>query len=297
MVYIGKKINPDDLLGKQFGRLTVKSYAGKKGWDHYYLCNCQCGAEKIILRRSLLSGKSKSCGCSNKESRTDRNAIIGQKFGRLTVCSFSHNDTKTQWYKCQCDCGNIVIEQKSHLMHYTNITCGNCTKVIIEGDYLRYICRNGESFIFDREDLSIIEQHRWCMIEGYPSCNYKNKTVKLHRILLVAKENEIVDHINGDTHDNRRRNLRIATHADNARNCKIQSTNKVGYKGVHRTKNGEKYYSIISCNGKAHRLGIFDTPEDAARAYDMAARYYFGKFACVNFPLPGEQGCRRNQTA
>ena len=295
---MGKKINPGDIIGGQFGKLTVKEYVGNRKWEHYYLCKCQCGNEKVILRRSLLRGVSKSCGCSNKKPRIDRNSIVGEKFGRLTVCAFSHNDAKALWYHCRCDCGNTVVEQKSHLIHYPNITCGDCTKVVVEYDHMRYFCKDGSSFIFDTEDLPIVRAHRWCIIDGYASCNYEGKTVKLHRLLMNAKGDDIIDHINGNTLDNRKSsNLRIATRKDNSRNCKIYSTNAVGFKGVHRTKNGGKYYSLITHNGKAHRLGIFDTDEDAARAYDTAARYYFGEFACVNFPQPGEQGCRRNQTA
>ena len=52
----------------------------------------------------------------------------------------------------------------------------------------------------------------------------------------------------------------------------------------------KSYY--INKDGVRESLGHYDTPEDAARAYDEAARFYFGKFACVNFPHPGEQGCR-----
>ncbi len=99
-----------------------------------------------------------------------------------------------------------------------------------------------------------------------------------------------VDHINGDGLDNRRRNLREATHALNMRNKRLYRNNTSGFKGVFRnTEKGRAWGARIRLDGRTRRLGNYDTPEDAARAYDAAARKLFGEFGAFNFPLPGER--------
>lgn len=96
-----------------------------------------------------------------------------------------------------------------------------------------------------------------------------------------------VDHRNGDGLDCRRENLRAATHADNGRNAPKRAHNTSGFKGVRRR--ARRWASYIRVAGRFHHLGYHDTPEAAARAYDDAARRYFGAFACVNFPGSGER--------
>ncbi len=117
----------------------------------------------------------------------------------------------------------------------------------------------------------------------------------LHRIIMERMigrrlhSKEFVDHINHDKLDNRRENLRLATHQQNKWNTKKPSsrtdtpfTSK--YKGVSLFKKNGRWTASIRINGKSKRLGYFSTEEDAARAYDIAARANFGEFACCNFP-------------
>ena len=56
-----------DIIGKKFGRLTVISFSHSNGYRKYFLCKCECGKEKIIYKGSLLSGRTLSCGCFQKE--------------------------------------------------------------------------------------------------------------------------------------------------------------------------------------------------------------------------------------
>ena len=62
-----KKVDPFDIIGRQFTKLYVKEYVGLRGSDkkHHYLCRCECGNEKEIRRYNLIAEKVKSCGCSN----------------------------------------------------------------------------------------------------------------------------------------------------------------------------------------------------------------------------------------
>jgi len=94
-----------------------------------------------------------------------------------------------------------------------------------------------------------------------------------------------VDHRSRDVRDNRRRNLRPATSAQNARNRSIGSTNKSGFKGVSLRKDRGTWLAAIGFEGRVLKLGTFAAAEDAARAYDAAALRLFGEFAVLNFPV------------
>ncbi len=109
----------------------------------------------------------------------------------------------------------------------------------------------------------------------------------MHRVLMGAAPGVEVDHRNGDTLDNRRSNLRFATSAQNKMNSKLRRDNRVGYKGVQFHAETGKYRARIRLQGRTHSLGLFATPEEAARAYDVAARERFSDFARPNFPSEG----------
>lgn len=95
------------------------------------------------------------------------------------------------------------------------------------------------------------------------------------------------DHINGDGLDNRRANLREVTNVENARNSRIPRQNTSGFKGV--TRDGSRWRARIGVNYRNRIIGWFRTPEEAALAYDQAARELFGEHAALNFPLIGER--------
>lgn len=63
----------NDILGKKFGMLTVKEFSHMKNYRSYYVCQCDCGNTKIIMRHSLISGRTKSCGCTIKRNPVKHN--------------------------------------------------------------------------------------------------------------------------------------------------------------------------------------------------------------------------------
>jgi hypothetical protein len=103
-----------------------------------------------------------------------------------------------------------------------------------------------------------------------------------HRVVWVlhcgTDPPEYIDHINGDRTDNRIANLRAASHSQNLANMPIYSSNVSGYKGVYRRSNG-KWGAQINVNCKRIFLGVFETPEDAARVVRAARDTYHGSFA------------------
>jgi len=106
----------------------------------------------------------------------------------------------------------------------------------------------------------------------------------MHRLITDATPANQVDHINMDTLDNRRCNLRVANKALNMRNRR--KPNRKGgsssqYKGVSRTKQG-KWHAYINVDGKRHNLGYFVDEKEAAAVYDKAALRFFGEYARLN---------------
>lgn len=121
----------ENIIGKKFNLLTVKSFYGyKKNNDgrneRLFLCQCDCGNEKISSYNDIVSGKVKSCGCLIH--RTQYIDEIGNRYGKLTVISFEgyNNDKKTLW-KCQCDCGGTIITTGKSLRNGLIYSCG-CIK-------------------------------------------------------------------------------------------------------------------------------------------------------------------------
>lgn len=109
----------------------------------------------------------------------------------------------------------------------------------------------------------------------------KRRVVYMHRQLLGILESSMVtDHINGNSLDNTRSNLRVCTQAENVRNnSKVRFNNK--YKGITKKYNG-RFVASIQINKKHIHLGVFDKDIDAANAYDNAAIKYHGEFAKTN---------------
>jgi len=99
------------------------------GYKNYWFCRCDCGTEKYVYELSLENGSSKSCGCSRKETMTNKysNSLIGQRFGKLTVLAYDHSKGGIYW-KCLCDCGNEIILRTSALKQDNTSSCG-CSRV------------------------------------------------------------------------------------------------------------------------------------------------------------------------
>jgi hypothetical protein len=143
----------------------------------------------------------------------------------------------------------------------------------------------GRVSIVDDEDYELVNQFNWYYRKGSTDKGYARRTanrksVYLHRFILGAQPKEIVDHINGNTLDNRKSNLRIVSVRQNVLNSGVYGTSK--YKGVTIHKKTGLYRARIVVNGKELSLGYFDNEKDAAIAYNAAANKYFGEFARIN---------------
>lgn len=132
--------------------------------------------------------------------------------------------------------------------------------------------------IVDDEDYEKLSKKNWCISGHSPWLYaYRKGGERMHRSIMNAPKDMQVDHINGNTLDNRKKNLRICSLAENCRNVRTQRNLP---KGVHKKRN--KFRARIKINGTLQSLGYFKTPEEAARAYDEAAFKTWGEFACLN---------------
>ncbi len=91
-----------------------------------------------------------------------------------------------------------------------------------------------------------------------------------------------LDHINGLKDDNRIENLRECSRAQNGHNAPLTKSNTSGFKGAYRRTGTDKWMSKIRVDGRLLSLGDFKHPVEAAVAYDIAARKFFGEFALTN---------------
>lgn len=138
--------------------------------------------------------------------------------------------------------------------------------------------------IIDKEDYKRVKNYKWysdlkqndCT---YVACHINSKKVYIHNILLNLI---LVDHINGNTLDNRKENLRKCSHTENSRNAKLSKNNTSGFKGVYWSKDKQKWHVRICINYKSKHLGYFTSLKKAAKAYNKGALKYFGEFARLN---------------
>lgn len=143
-------------------------------------------------------------------------------------------------------------------------------------------------FLIDNCDYRRVANHNWFVIKNnthnclkYYIVSTDHPQISLHRFVLDAKKGEVCDHINGDTFDNRRKNLRICTQRENAFNRSKNKNNTSGFTGV--TLHGKNNWQArIQYEHKKVNLGTFCSRELAAIAYNTAAKSYFGEFARLN---------------
>ncbi len=147
------------------------------------------------------------------------------------------------------------------------------------------------SAIVDDKDYKFLSKYKWYARIRHDKktayavraiySNGKQKILRMHCILL---NNIYVDHINGDGLDNRRKNLRIATHQQNMCNCKRKkSSNSSKYRGVYFKKNKNRWSAQIGFKNEKIHIGYFSTEIEAGLAYDEVARKLHKDFAVTNF--------------
>jgi hypothetical protein len=153
----------------------------------------------------------------------------------------------------------------------------------------------GKYAIVDPDDYYWLSKHKWTASRVYTKfyavrselCKTggKRKSYRMHREVAHTPDGLECDHINGNSLDNRKANLRSATRQQNCWNSSKRRTGLSKYKGVSRNKRGRPWKAQLIVDGKRMYFGCFDDQIEAAKAYDKAARKYYGDFAALNFPM------------
>lgn len=218
--------------------------------------------------------------------------LIGRRYGELTVIKhIGINKYCTHQWLCKCDCGNICKATTSAL-NYGKKNCADRihffkpNKVEFD-DNCAYIYVSGrtEPAIIDKEDYDKVKNYHWNN-EKYSKYTFAKKQknnkiqiIRIHRLIIgLEDENMQVDHINGNTLDNRKCNLRIVTQRQNSYNHKVRKNNKYGVTGIHLIKSNNTWNARIVKNGKEISLGCYKNFDDAVKARKEAEIKYFGEY-------------------
>jgi hypothetical protein len=139
---------------------------------------------------------------------------------------------------------------------------------------------HGQRALVDDDEYEHLAKHKWHVnAYGYAVTWIDRRIVFMHRKIIGAEKGQLVDHVNHQTTDNRRSNLRLCTRSQNAMNMKRRK-GRSKFKGVFWADHARRWRARITVNYKAIYLGYFDSELEAALA---AARNHFREFALLNF--------------
>ncbi len=157
-------------------------------------------------------------------------------------------------------------------------------------DKIRYIpLTRGLHAIVDAADYDWLSQYKW--YAGKPTRAgkiYARRALPgggdmfMHRMIMQPPKDKVVDHLNGNSLDNRRCNLLVCTQTENIQNSRPRRDSKSRFRGVY--PRGGKWYGRIKHKGQVYHVGTFDDEIEAAKARDRKARELYGEHAWRNIP-------------
>ena len=136
------------LIGQRFGALEVIEFTRRNDSNKLmYRCKCDCGNEIEVIGQHLKNGNTKSCGCYRKQVNTNRltKDETNKTYGRLIVLEYDFNRDNEAWWKCQCECGNIVSVRGADLRSGNTKSCG-CVKSEGEARIIKILTENNVKF-------------------------------------------------------------------------------------------------------------------------------------------------------
>lgn len=246
------------LEGKRYGRLTLLAVYKKNNYKMAH-CSCICGRKTEVYYANLIAGRTKSCGCLERENRHKRKELVNQKFGDLTVCCAT-NERKcgSVVWLCQCVCGNFVKKDAHSLLRGRAKDCG-CHKKKLQ---LTAPANSGQLRVIRPLDEKMNWKTQWlCQCSCGRQCHvsYANLYFGHTRSCGCLKEKEY-------------RTLIEGTIAESLQS-KVPKNNTSGVKGVYHYRG--KWRAYITFKRKRHYLGTFETIQEAAEARKNGEKKYY----------------------
>lgn len=239
----------EDLSGKKFGHLLVKSFAYKLHSHSYWNCICDCGNECIKSISYLNKSKYLMCNdCMHCYTKKDK-----------------------------------IIKEKEYIPFEEIAYQTKENKVEIQGD----ITILNDKIIIDTKNLDkILSFKRYVSVNssGYPYMNWKGRELFLHRFIMglpqeYDKETMLIaEHKNGNRLECLENNLRICKKNLNPINCKIYKNNTSGYKGISWLERLNKWQVNLQYKKEKIYLGVYENLEDAIKFRKEAEEKYFGEY-------------------
>jgi len=231
--------------------------------------------------------------------------LEGMIFGRLKVLYRDITKAKGVYWICQCSCKDKTIvsiiagsllrntETRNGTRSYGCFAKENMSRVKkkynkydLTGEYGIGYTFKGEEFYFDLEDYEKIKDICWGLnTEGYVcvgNVDDNNNFIKMHRLIMNAKEDEEVDHIFHNKNDNRKSKLRLVSKSKNQMNAELRKDNTSGVKGVCWHSRDEIWEVSIQVNRKRIYIGRFTDFNNAVNARKRAEDKYCGEYSYDN---------------
>lgn len=240
--------------------------------------------------------------------------LTNMRFGKLVVMyqvedHLYPNKTKRAKWHCKCDCGNEIDVVSISLKSGATQSCGclqneqrikngklnkKYNKYDLTNKYgIGWTSNTNKEFCFDLEDYDLIKNYCWFEHRGYVEARAlnKSKVISMQKLILDYFDDMVIDHINHNTLDNRKSNLRICTIQQNNMNKKIAKNNSSGYSGVYFDKRRQKWCAYIGVDNQIISLGFcFNNIKEAINARKEAEMKYFGEFRILR-KEDNEYGC------
>lgn len=135
-----------------------------------------------------------------------------------------------------------------------------------------------EAILIDEEDRKRVEEYKWSVNKrGYASCSNGS----LHRFIMRCEKGDgkIVDHINHNPLDNRKKNLRFVTVSQSNINRRVQKNGSSGYKGIYWERDRKRWRAYATKDGRKHHIGVYGTLEEAVTGYREKIESIHGEWA------------------
>lgn len=219
--------------------------------------------------------------------------LTGQQFYDLTVlCQtedyITPSGAHTAAWMCKCSCGKEITVTQNHLRNGHTKSCGHnqhkTNAYDLTGEYgIGWTTNTNKEFYFDLEDYDLIKQYNWYEHNPYKTYRtllaYDNKSKTIIKFWWVVFGKNC-DHIDHNTFNNQKSNLRQCNQQENMQNSGLKSNNTSGVIGVSFQKNTGKWIAYLNHNGKrVFTSKGYIKKEDAIKARLQAEQKYFGEFA------------------